>query len=57
MLEHFVLFAIRPVIFPLDFVLREDGAVITHSFYKAIAIWHLVPQLREEKGTVDFIQA
>ena len=56
-LEHIVVFGITLAIFPVEFVLREDGAVIIHSLDKAIAIWHLVPQLREKKGTVVFIQA
>lgn len=37
-----------PAIFPVDFVLREDVAVIIHSLYKAIAVWQSVPQLREK---------
>lgn len=57
MLKHIVVFGITPAISPVDFVLWEDGAVIIHSLYKAIAIWHSVPQLREKKGTVAFIQA
>lgn len=56
-LKHIVVFRIIPAIFPVDFVLREDGAVIIHSFYKAIAIWQSVARLREKKGTVVFIQA
>lgn len=56
-LELTVVFGITPAIFPIDFVVREDGAVIFHSLYKAIAIWHSVLQLREKKGTVVFIQA
>lgn len=55
-LEHIVVFGITPAIFPVDFVLREGDAVIIHSLYKAIVIWHSVPQLREKKGTVIFIQ-
>lgn len=41
-LEHIVVFGGTPAIFPVDFVLREDGAVIIHSLYKAIAIWQSV---------------
>lgn len=55
-LGRVVVFGITPSIFPVGFVLREDGAVIIHSLYKVIAILHSAPQLREQKGTVVFIQ-
>jgi len=44
------MFGITPGIFPIDFVLREDGASIFRFLSKATAIWHSVPLAEEEEG-------
>lgn len=46
------MFGRTPAIFPVDFVLREDGIAIIHSLYKAIDIWQSVPQIREKRSVV-----